>query len=80
MDLPFAENLLDRSFEPLPFFLLGDEIFTLKQWLIRPYLGSSLTEEQRVYKFYCKCHDEQFHYSNPHDDMIEKTKQVVIIR
>ena len=29
-------------------------------------------------KFNCKCHDEQFH-SNPQDDMIEKTEQVVII-
>ena len=29
---------------------------------------------------YCKCHDEQFHFSNPQDDIIEKTEQVVIIR
>ena len=31
-------------------------------------------------EFYCKCHDEQFHFINPQDDMIEKTLQVVIIR
>ena len=27
----------------------------------------------RLYIFYCKCHDEQFHFINPQDDMIEKT-------
>ena len=30
-------------------------------------------ESQPEYKFYCKCHDEQFHFINPQDDMLEKT-------
>ena len=37
-------------------------------------------KSQPEYKFHCKSHDEQFHFSNPQDDMIEKTGQVVIIR
>ena len=37
-------------------------------------------KSQPEYKVYCKCHDEQFHFSNLQDDMIEKTEQVVIIR
>ena len=36
-------------------------------------------KSQPEYKFYCKCHDEQFHFSNPQDDMIEKAGQVAII-
>ena len=35
-------------------------------------------KSQPEYKFYCKCHDKQFHFSNPQDDVIEKIEQVVI--
>ena len=35
----------------LPFYLLGDEIFPLKTWLMRPYPGHSLDEERRVYNY-----------------------------
>ena len=31
------------------------------------------------YEFICKSHDEQLHFINPQDDMIEKTEQVIII-
>ena len=36
-------------------------------------------KSQPEYEFYCKCHNEQFHFSNPLDDMIEKTEHVVIL-
>ena len=31
----------------LPYFLLGDEIFPLSNWLMRPYSGKALTSETR---------------------------------
>ena len=37
-------------------------------------------KSQPKYKFYCKCHEKKFQFSNPQDDMIEKIEQVVIIR
>ena len=37
------------KFFPLPYYLLGDETFPLKLWLLRPYPGKNLTEEQYVY-------------------------------
>ena len=42
------QELLICSFDPLLYFLIGDETFSLKTWLIRPYPGT-LPEEQRVY-------------------------------
>ena len=35
------------DFDPLPYFLVGDEIFPLKTWLMRPYPGS-LDNEHRI--------------------------------
>ena len=37
-NVPGDSNLDDSSIN-LPYFLLGDEIFPLKKWLMRPYLG-----------------------------------------
>ena len=34
----------------LPYFLVGDEIFPLKTWLMRPYPGT-LDETQRIYNY-----------------------------
>ena len=35
------------SFDPLPYYLVGEEIFSLKIWLMRPYPGK-LSEEERI--------------------------------
>ena len=36
----------------LPFFLVGDEIFPLKKWLMRPYPGTDLAcEENKIYNY-----------------------------
>lgn len=35
----------------LPYVIVGDNIFPLKPWLIKPYPGSSLTIEQRVFNY-----------------------------
>ena len=39
MNLPDAEYLEGCNFDPLPYFLMGDEIFPLKTWLMRPIPG-----------------------------------------
>ena len=33
------------ALNPLPYFLIGDEIFPLKTYLMRPYAGSSSLDE-----------------------------------
>ena len=35
----------------LPYVLLGDDIFPLKPWLMKPYPGKHLDEAQRVYNY-----------------------------
>ena len=51
LKVPIPEKLDGCKCEPLPYFLVGDEIFPLKLWLIRPYPGKGLTEEQRIYNY-----------------------------
>ena len=31
-----------------PYFLLGDEIFPLKKWLLRPFSGKKADKEERI--------------------------------
>ena len=50
MNLPSAEDLAGFSRNPLNYFLLGDEIFRLKAWLLRPYSGN-LTDSQKVFNY-----------------------------
>ena len=38
------------GFDPLPYFLVGDEIFPLKTWLMRPYPGT-LDKDQRIFNY-----------------------------
>ena len=49
--LPEPTDLPGCNFSPLPYYLLGDEIFPLKHWLIRPFPGKSMTEEHRIYNY-----------------------------
>ena len=51
IQLPPDEPLDCCAFSPLPYYLLGDDIFPLKIWLIKPYLGKTLTEEQKIYNY-----------------------------
>ena len=48
--VPNASSLDGCTFDPLPYFLVGDEIFPLTTWLMRPYPGN-LTEPQRVFNY-----------------------------
>ena len=52
MNIPTPRSVLGCRFDPLPYFIVGDEIFPLKTWLMRPYPGQ-LMEEQKIYNY---CH------------------------
>ncbi|XP_067949581.1 putative nuclease HARBI1 [Watersipora subatra] len=47
-DLPSAKSVNGTL---LPYTLLGDDIFPLKPWLMKPYPGRILTQDQKVYNY-----------------------------
>ena len=49
-NMPQPESVEGCHFDPLPYFLVGDEIFPLKIWLMRPYPGK-LAEQERVFNY-----------------------------
>ena len=52
MSLPVAECLEDSpTFEKVPYFLVGDEVFPLQAWLLRPYPGQGIPEKQRIFNY-----------------------------
>ena len=50
MNVPNAKSLLGYAEDNLPFFLVGDEIFPLKTWLMRPYPGN-LSLGQKIFNY-----------------------------
>ena len=44
-------QVINEEIGPVPYYLLGDEIFPLKTWLMRPYPGSLMQEDQKVYNY-----------------------------
>ena len=50
MNLPNPSILEGCSFNPLPYHMVGDKIFPLKTWLMRPY-PAKLTEEQKIFNY-----------------------------
>ena len=51
LNLPFETNLITNDNCTAPYFLLGDEIFPLKKWVMRPHSALNAGEEERVYKY-----------------------------
>ena len=49
-NIPQPESVEGCDFDPLPYFLVGDEIFPLKTWLMRPYPGT-LAEQERDFNY-----------------------------
>jgi len=47
MNLHAPSKVDESSEQELPYFLLGDEIFPLKDWLMRPFPGAGATEEEK---------------------------------
>ena len=50
LNVPGDSNLDDSSIK-LPYFLLSDEIFPLKKWLMRPYPGKNASEQEKIYNY-----------------------------
>ena len=51
MNLPAPSKIYQSSDQDLLYFLLGDEIFPLKDWLMRPFPGKGVTEEEKIYNY-----------------------------
>ncbi|XP_065067590.1 putative nuclease HARBI1 [Rhopilema esculentum] len=50
LGIPQATGVNGYTLGPMPYYLVGDEIFPLKDWLMRPYPGS-LNEDQRIFNY-----------------------------
>ena len=51
MSLPQPEHLPGCGLPQLPFYLVGDEIFALKPWLLQPYPGKNIREEESIFNY-----------------------------
>ena len=51
MSLPQPEHLPGCRLPQLLFYLVGDEIFALKPWLLRPYPGKNIKEEESIFNY-----------------------------
>ena len=50
LGIPAPSKLISSSFDPLPYFFVGHEIFPLKTWLMRPLPGK-LDENQQIFNY-----------------------------
>ena len=51
MNLPAPSKIYQASDQDLSYFLLGDEIFPLKDWLKRLFPGAVANEEEKIYNY-----------------------------
>lgn len=49
--VPNADTLPSCEFDPLPYYLLGDQIFPPKEWLMRPFPGNGASEDPKIYNY-----------------------------
>ena len=42
---------LKEKYLNVPFVIVGDDIFPLKPWLMKPYPGKNLDQYQRIYNY-----------------------------
>ena len=50
LQVPGPSTVPSYKYEPLPYFLVGGEIFPLQTWLMRPFPGK-LSEEQQIFNY-----------------------------
>ena len=51
MNIPPPSSLDGCLLDPLPYYLVRNKIFPLKEWLLRTYSGT-LTEEQKIFNYH----------------------------
>ena len=52
MNLPDPEvKINDCSRNKIPYYLVGDEAFPLQPWILRPYLGKNIFEEDPTFNY-----------------------------
>ena len=52
MNLPESETLDENpELGKLPYFIVGDEAFPLQSWLLRPFPGQGIPEDQRIFNY-----------------------------
>ena len=51
LGVPPAEGLPNAPDKVIPYFLVGDEAFPLKTWLMKPIPQRNLTRQQRIYNY-----------------------------
>ena len=51
-NLPAPEPIRgDESERSVPYFLLGDDAFALRDWMMKPYPSRNLTLEERIFNY-----------------------------
>ena len=50
MKIPELKTLYSCNYDPIPYYLVGDKIFPLKTWIMRPYPGK-LSDEQHIFNY-----------------------------
>ncbi|XP_057294525.1 uncharacterized protein LOC130623036 [Hydractinia symbiolongicarpus] len=52
MNLPEPENIENSpTFGLMPYYLVGDDAFPLQQWLMKPYPGQGIKENQLIFNY-----------------------------
>ena len=51
ISLSEPEHLPGCSLPHLPYYLVGDEIFALKPWLLRPYPAKNVEEDESIFNY-----------------------------
>lgn len=51
VNTPNEEPLNAGAASSIPYFLVGDEIFALKNWLMKPFPGRGLSERQKTFNY-----------------------------
>ena len=54
LDIPDAESLPgdDRD---IPYFLIGDDAFSLRTWLMKPFSARGLPDKERIFNYRLSC-------------------------